>query len=293
MRWILIVAFVLIVCVSRADQVAAFNCLSPDVPAGETATLGSDMECGLVHMGPDATFDLNGHTFTGLIMGPEDGGLSRYTIRGPGEIHAQFPDNPCVMIYSGRVLIDGGTGQVTLTQCGYGVLANVGGSRVTLRNVTLRRTIQVPMLLGVQASKVLLENVTIDHRDAFDIIRGDGIVARKIKGTGVVLRHLAKGLSASMVRVSDVTADDVTIAIASTRRADVTGLVSTRHWIGAYSKRLRLTSSTLSDATPGGIDLAASRLPVLVDTTCERSGSYDPQSPGLVFGPGWGVCSLD
>jgi hypothetical protein len=292
MRRILIVSCVFIMCVSRAGEVAAYTCEDHEIAPGATATLGADMECGLVHMGADSTFDLNGYTFTGIVMGPADGSTAHYTIRGPGKIRRQFPENPCVMFYRGRVEIDGGDGQVIL-QCGYGVLANTGGSRVTLRNVTLLRTMLDPMILGVQASKVIVENVIIDHRNALDIVRGDGIVARKITGTGVELYHLAKGLSAPVVRVSDVVADDVRMAIMGNRRTDVTGLVSTRHMIGVYGKRLRLTSSNLSDATPGGIDVAASRQPILVDTACERSGSYDPQSPGLVFGPPWGVCSLD
>lgn len=295
MRRTVVVALVFIACTTRPAPAAAFSCLSPDVPPGETATLGSDMECGLVHVGQDGTFDLNGHTYTGLVMGPpQNGGKARFTIRGPGEIRAQFPDNPCVMFYSGQVVIDGGDGQVTLTSCGYGVLANVGGSRVTLRNVTMRRTFQRPMILGVQAGKVEFENVTIDHRETFDISRGDGIYARRIRGSGLVLHHMMHGLSAPSIRASNVLADDVTMAIASTRRADVTGFTSTRHLIGAYSKRLRLTDSVLSNAVSGGIDVGASRLPILTNTTCERSGTYDPTAPGsLVLGPDWGVCSLD
>lgn len=292
MRWIPIAALALLPCAARTAHAAAWQCGTP-VPPGATVTLSGDTECGLVHLGGGATFDLAGHTFTGLLMGPEDGRPSRFTVLGPGEIHAQYPDNPCVMFYAGSVLIDGGSGRITLTRCGYGVLANVGGSRLALRRVTLRRAVDVPMSLGAQAAKVELQDVIIDHSQSLDPSRGHGVSARKITGSGITLQHLNNGLSAPVIRVSDVVADDVTAALANARRVDATGLVSTRHSIGVFGKKVRLTASTLANARPGGTDVGAATRPVLVDTACERSGRYDPLAPGLVFAPPWGVCALD
>jgi hypothetical protein len=199
-----------------------------------------------------------------------------------------------VTLAKGKIVIDGGAGQVTLRGCEYGVLASTSGTTVTLRHVTIRRTVQVPMLGGVQASKVDASDVTIDFRDALDIQKGNGIQATsKITGAGIVLRHTARGLTAKSIVVSDVVADDTDAAVAGPRKADLTRLTSTRHRTGVYGRRVRLTDSTLSDAQPGGIDVGTSLPPLLVGTTCETSARWDPLGPGLSFDGTWGVCALD
>jgi hypothetical protein len=263
------------------------------VPAGTTAVLSSDLECGLVRLERDATLDLNGHTLTAMVMGPERG-AARFTLRGPGEVNGQFPENPCVMFNKGKVLIDGGAGQVMLRKCQYGVLASTGGSTVTLRHVTMRRTGVVPMDVGVQANKVDATDVTIDHSDALDVQRGHGIHATsKLTGAGIVLQHLGDGLGAKTIVVSDVVADDTHAAVAGPRKADLTRLTSTRHNVGVYGRRVRLTDSSLSDANPSGVDVATSLLPLLVGTACETSAHWDPLGPGLAFAGTWNVCALD
>jgi len=265
------------------------------LPPGQTVVLGVDADCGIIFMGRDSTLDLNGHTFTGIVTAPDDGRSGRYTIRGPGAIVGQgYPRNPCVMFYKGSVVIDGGAGQVTLRNCGYGVLANHGGgSKVTLRHVTVQRTVAIPTLTGIEVSKVDAEDLTIDFRDTLDIQRGDGVRALRIKGIGIVLRHVATGLIAPVIRVSNIVADDSYAAIAANRRADITGLTSTRHGEGIYGRKIRLTDSTLSNANPDGIDIGSSSRPLLVNTTCERSAVWDPFGPGLSFAGTWNVCTLD
>ena len=263
------------------------------VPAGGTAVLPADIECGTVRLGRDAALDLNGHTFTGIVMGPEKG-ASRFTVRGPGEINGQFPENPCVMLNKGKVLVDGGAGQVMLRKCKYGVLAATGGTTVTLRHVTMRRTGVVPMELGVQASRVDATDVTIDHSDALDVLRGHGIHATsKITGAGIVLQHVGNGLSAKTIVVSDVVADDTHAVVAGPRKADLTRLTSTRHGVGVYGRKVRLTDSSLSDANPAGVDLATSLPPIVTGTACETSARWNPLGPGLAFSGTWGVCALD
>ena len=283
------------VCAGTTARAVPVPCNGGTLAAGQTAVLGTDADCGLVFLAGDATLDLNGHTFTGLIAAPDDGSNARFTIRGPGAIVGQgYPENPCVMFYRGRVLIDGGAGQVTLQNCGYGVLANHGGgSSVTLQHVTIKRTIAVPVLAAVEVSKVSATDVTIDLRDTLDIIRGHGINARRIEGSGIVLRHTARGLTARVVKVSDVTADDTQAAVAGAHRADLTRFTSTRHNVGVYGRKVRLRESALSNANPGGIDIGTTVRPQLIDTTCEHSAHFDEFGPGLSFGAPWGVCSLD
>src|SRR5690606_23895076 len=149
----------------------------------------------------------------------------------------------------------------------------------------LRRAVDVPMSLGAQAAKVELQDVIIDHSQSLDPSRGHGVSARHITGRRLTLRHLQNGLRAPVIRVPDVLADHLTAALAQPPRADATGVVSTRHSIGVFGKKVRLTASTLANARPGGTDVGAATRPALVDTACERSGRYDPLAPGLVFAP--------
>jgi hypothetical protein len=265
------------------------------VAPGTTAVLQGDLECGIVFLAGDATLDLNGHTFTGLVTAPDNGSTARFIVRGPGAIVGQgYPENPCVMFYRGRVLIDGGSGQVTLRNCGYGVLANHGGgSSIILNHVTIRRTIAIPTLSGIEVSKVTATDLTIDYRDTLDVTRGHGILARRVSGSGIVIRHAAKGIDAQVVKVSGLTADDTQVAVAGVRRADISGMTSTRHGVAIYGRKVRLTDSSLSNANPMGIDIGTSVRPLLDNSTCESSAHFDPFGPGLAFGGPWNVCSLD
>lgn len=263
------------------------------IPSGATGVLQADLECGDgagVVLHHRAILDLNGHRISGGATGVDAHGttgeravrLGRWTVRGPGTIAAARrtagaggDDGICIATVGRGILV---VADVTLEGCASGAIA---GDRVRAERVVVRSGGGV----GIAAGRLVANDVVVEDQ------AGAGVAADEIEARGLAVRR-SGGITADTVRGSDVEVTDSDgdgLSVAG--RTNLRALVATGN--AGYGVRagsfLRLDRSTVTgnDGAPGGVDVATSRRPLLVRTTCERSVKTSDES--LSFG----VCASD
>ena len=279
------------------------------VAAGDTADLQADLDCQSGFFGvrllARSTLRLNGHSIVGgptmfaTILGvayvddeePDEGGRGNFTIIGPGEIAGAGPDfnffattNACVTLQDGRATLTSPTGVIDIHGCNFGIVGYIleysaNRARATIDHVVLHDNSQEGITVrsltasnvtaygnggtGVNAIKTLVVNDVISHDN-----RGHGVYAgRTVTGTNVTVTGNYNGVS-------------------SNRRVTLTYLSSTGNVgvSGVQAPRVKLTDSVVTGNN--SIDILASTLPQLVNTTCGTSGAFLTATP-------WGVCTDD
>ncbi|HEV7735090.1 MAG TPA: hypothetical protein VGR62_23170 [Candidatus Binatia bacterium] len=263
------------------------------IPAGETGTLVADLDCsGLggtddnaVQLETRATLDLNGHTITGsplivtIVRAPTKGNVR---VIGPGTL----ADGGAGVLSdkSARILVAGG---VTISGCTTGIRTPRG--RVVAQDVTLTDNSGD----GVMAAVLDATDVTVERSGSRGLVGTQNMRLARV----VSSENGLAGLVGKRIKGEDLTLDDngSEAVFAPGGHVAATRLVATGNdLMGVLGGAIRLVDSTVTgngDGVGVPIDIAASRPPKLLSTTCGSSaidvgGLVDPNQT-------WHVCAND
>jgi hypothetical protein len=275
------------------------------IPEGTVARLAADLDCsatsvGGAFLGAGATLDLAGFALRGNPGAPF--GTHGVTCAGP-----------CTLLGPGSVEDFAGDGIFSDQHAAIRVLgATIEGSRFrgieTLGHVTL-----VDAVFGGNSGESVYTGGPVTAKNTTFVGNGGGISGLGVKvsdsmfvGNGVAVNADAK----ATVRRSSFTSNG--IGIQGYKIACNTCTVDAGN-TGINGNLVKITSSQITDAVLDGIDavrlrifqssvtgsgsgctdpqfpcadLATREMPVVVDTTCDRSLAWQTHQP-------WGVCSLD
>jgi hypothetical protein len=261
MRPIVVGTLLLVATAARALDV---NTCGTTVPAGETAELVADLDCGsapflsAVVLESNASLALNGHEISGVASGSGVHCTRACAIGGPGTITGA------------RTAITGARG---ITLSNVALTGNEGSIDAPLGRLRLTDVTADSSRYGIRGKRVDVTNVQVTNAG------GDCILGKIIRGSGVTVSGCHTG-------------------IGSTRSVRLVGLSATTNQSVGLSA---LGSVELTDSTVTGnsfladpLDLVTRRLPKLVNTTCGTSGRLLRQPGGTyLIGAPWGVCADD
>jgi hypothetical protein len=217
---------------------------------------------GAVVLGRNASLSLNGHSISSSGNGT---GIYCPPRPCPDPNHSCVPEVPGTVTISGPGTISGGA---------YGIFCRS------------RRTV--------------VSNVQVENIDFFGA--GDGIVVPVLIATNVSVTGSDRGVLASSVRATNLTASSnrhAGISADAVRGSQVfvenngPGDSRLSFPAGIFATRCRLLDSVVTGNFAGArpIDLLTFRRPVLVRTTCDSSVVPDPT--GKPTAASWGVCTND
>jgi hypothetical protein len=243
------------------------------VPAGEVGSLVGDLNCLLAPSGSNAVvlqhrahLQLNGNS----ILSPVDGACvscagTRCTVSGPGALLSNLLTPGRGIVAVKHVTVDG---SLDIDSHSVGISAPEG--RVT-------------------ATDTVLSN------------NGDGVVAKKVKGTNLFVRDsTAVGITAlAGIRGEHIELRDNGVAGIQTKRFKITELIASTNGMASTTVgggivatgRGILIDSLISANTLAGMsaDVVTGRKPLLINSTCDASVVLTDTGPAGT----WGVCSSD
>lgn len=260
------------------------------VPAGQTGELQNDLYCDdtihAVELLDDATLNLNGYSITGTFLPwPRDERLPGTVIECDGD---------CTVVGPGEIF--GAIGPGVFPDFGEGATAiGFGRSsarvRVVVNDVTIRACGDA--MVGYRASKgrshawVTLTDVTLIDNTGVGIAFVDTLDA-----TNVTADHNLIGLTARVLRGTNLHASDNTFAGIGASRIAIDGLVAHGNGLtGVSGGLITLANATVTGNTWFGtpLDIQAARRPHLTTSTCTRS---QRSNTGLLSKT-WKVCTDD
>ncbi|TMA51108.1 MAG: hypothetical protein E6J76_10640 [Deltaproteobacteria bacterium] len=208
-------------------------------------------------LGGNATLHMNGHSISGGTVGVFC--RSKCLVEGPGEI---FGVESAVVFLRARAAVQNlNVHDTTFFGIGSPILGSLDLANVTLSNIGDN---------AIRAGRVSATNVTVTNSGN---VYGAVYANARLRGANVT-----------------VTANPE-YGVFCNGSVKVSGLVATDNGEeGLVATRALLTDSTLTgnDAAGEGVDLRATSRPVLVNTTCGRSGRIPSDT-----GESWGVCTGD
>jgi hypothetical protein len=269
-----VVSIVLLLAARAGAELSVSTC-GAVVPAGETATLTGDLDCGGasagVTLGAGTTLAMNG-----------------FSIR-----HSVGSAIDCI---DGACTVVGGTGSEIADCTGDGIVVSSPLRRIrrglTVSDVRIHDCsvsgIEAP-LAGVDATYVEVTGNGLHGVHAWRV-RATGLVASGNAFHGIQVRSkiVATGVTADANGVNGINGLE--------GRARVTGAsIHDNVHAGIAVRRLRLESSTVTDNNAGasGIDLFIGRRPSVRDTVCGVSQQIIVTETQILIGPTWGVCAND
>jgi hypothetical protein len=256
---------------SAGTIVNVTSCATPDIQPGVHAVLQQDLSCQIgLYLLNNASFDLNGHTFT--LVNPTSFG-------GPGVT--------CVAkctVYGGTMIDARTNGEDNLLSTGSSttvhdaVLQSTGGNAIFFiaSNVKLTNVTATAPAVNIEAGKKL----TVMH-SSFDY-------------TGFVPGQSNTCLQATWFKASIVATDVHLQGCDIYAFGNVTGKLVTvtgsPDWGISTRAKLKLTDSTI---TGNPVDISAGSMPKLVATTCGTSAESNLNTGQPVPGSTWEVCTND
>ena len=259
------IVLLVLLLVSWAPAARAFTSAycGAQVPAGETAYMNGDLDCGsAIGLGRNARLVMRGHRLT--VRNPTAGAgaaigilcRSRCAVEGPGTIIG-----PGVAAQGSAIWHE--AGRLNITDLDISEF-NRGVTGFRARTVAERVTVHDGGEAGIVTGGLKATDVTVrDHPEGVGIS-----TTGSVKGAGLNVTGNWIGIQAAKA-----------VQVSST---SVTG----NGFVGIIGMSIKLTDTMATGNAD--YDLGSSRKPHLVSSTCDRS------SNDLTFGAtSWGVCSLD